>query len=308
MTLFMLLFALLIEQMRPLPVQQVREPLQHFTDAVSERFPHGDTAWWVSMLSATLLTALLSHLLYSLHPLFAFIFGIGVFYLCTGFAYESRFFTDIDLALRMGQLDRARNLLAQWRGGDYRQADASEVARLTIEQALIAAHRNVFGLAFWFVILGPAGVVLYRLSVFLADGWGAEGRQNAASAAGLARRAFVWIDWLPQRLTAAAFSVAGNFEEAVYCWRAQAMRWRAQSPRWRDKTSAILLASGAGALGVRLGMAVHESGGMVERPELGVGNEADVNQMQGTVALIWRALVLCLLALALVTIAGWVGS
>jgi adenosylcobinamide-phosphate synthase len=76
---------------------------------------------------------------------------------------------------------------------------------------------------------------------------------------------------------------------------------------WADRTSGILIAAGAGALGVRLGMPVHETGDIVERPEMGVGDEADADFMQSTVGLVWRALVLCLLMLALLAIAGWVG-
>jgi adenosylcobinamide-phosphate synthase len=69
-----------------------------------------------------------------------------------------------------------------------------------------------------------------------------------------------------------------------------------------------LLASGGGALGVRLGMPIHESGEVVERPEMGVGDEADADFMQSTIGLIWRTLVLVMLLLALMGIAGWVGN
>lgn len=93
----------------------------------------------------------------------------------------------------------------------------------------------------------------------------------------------------------------GDFEGAIYCWRTQAVLWP-------DKSSAILLASGAGALGVRLGMPVHESGGIVDRPELGQGDEASADYMQSTVGLIWRALLVCLFLLVLVGLAGWVGG
>jgi len=311
MALLSLFFALLIEQMQPLQVQRVKEPLQRFAAELAERFDRRQIAWWVLVATATLLTLMMSRLFYAIHPFFAFLFNIGVLYLCCGFGYEGRFFTDIDLALRMGQTDRARNLLSRWRGGDYHQAGAHEIARLAIEQALIAAHRNVFGLGAWFVVFGPAGAVLYRLAALLADGWGEREREALLSpqyAEGFARRAFIVIDWVPQRLTAIAFSVMGNFEDGIYCWRAQARRWQAQAPQWRDKACAVLLAAGAGALGVRLGMPIREAGLLIDRPELGVGEKADINHMQGTVGLVWRALILCLLVLLLITAAGWVGN
>jgi adenosylcobinamide-phosphate synthase len=55
-------------------------------------------------------------------------------------------------------------------------------------------------------------------------------------------------------------------------------------------------------------MPVHESGEIVERPEMGVGEEADADYMQSTVGLVWRALLLCLMMLALLVIASWVGA
>ncbi len=83
--------------------------------------------------------------------------------------------------------------------------------------------------------------------------WGAR-RDAEFGAFGVpAQRASEAIEWLPVRITATVFSMMGNFEDAIYCWRSQAVLW---PERW----SAILIASGGGALGVRLGMPVHEAG------------------------------------------------
>ena len=104
----------------------------------------------------------------------------------------------------------------------------------------------------------------------------------------------------PVRITAAAFAIVGDFEDAVYCWRTQA-------GRWPDEAAGILLASGAGALGVRLGLPIVESGEVTERPELGLGEEADADFMQSGIGLVWRTLVLCLLLLTLLGVASWAG-
>ncbi|MCK0511320.1 CobD/CbiB family protein [Aromatoleum buckelii] len=307
MTLFSLIVALLIEQLRPLPVRQVvLDPLRRFSGVLVDRFNdgrarNGTIAWWLLMLLAVLGGALVFVLLWLIHPTLAFAFNIGVLYLTMGFRQESHYFTDIHLALRMEELARARTLLGEWRGGQYSEASSSEVARLAIEKALVAAHRNVFGVVFWFIVMpGPTGAIFYRLARFLGEEWGQRRDIEFGEFGRFARKAFAVIDWLPARLTAASFSVVGDFEDAVFCWRTQAMLWG-------ERASGILIAAGAGALGVRLGMPVHESGEIVERPEMGVGAEADADYMQSTVGLVWRALVLCLLMLALVVIAGWVG-
>ena len=54
-------------------------------------------------------------------------------------------------------------------------------------------------------------------------------------------------------LTALTFAVVGNFEDAVYCWRSQALAWS-------TRTQGVILAAGAGALGVRLGDTLHQYG------------------------------------------------
>lgn len=308
MTLLSLIVALLLEQVRPLPVRQiVLDPLHRLSGILVERFNDGQArngvvAWLLLVVSLVAAGALAFFLLWLVHPLLAVVFNIAVLYLTMGFRQESHFFTDIHLALRMGELDRARSLLGEWRGGQYVGASSCEVARLAIEEGLVAAHRNVFGVIFWFIILpGPSGALLYRLARFLGEEWGERNDAEFGQFGRFARKAFELIDWLPARLTAASFSVVGDFEDAVFCWRTQAMLWG-------DRASGILIAAGAGALGVRLGMPVHESGEIVERPEMGVGEEADADYMQSTVGLIWRALVLCLLMLALLVIAGWVGT
>ncbi|MFT3758060.1 CobD/CbiB family protein [Thauera sp.] len=307
MTLFALIIALLIEQIRPLPVDRwVLQPLRKLSRSLLERFgdgqaTHGRLIWVGVVVLGSLLTAVLHYLLWEMHPVLAFAFNVVVLFLTMGFRHEGRFFSGIHLALRMGDMEHARALLSEWRGRDCGEADASEVARLAIEQILVSTHRSLFGVAFWFVILpGPSGAVMYRLARFFADEWG-HGVQAESGAGRFARRAFELIDWLPAWLTAASFSVVGDFEGAIYCRRTQAVLWP-------DKSSAILLASGAGALGVRLGMPIHESGGFVDRPELGQGDEADADHMQSTVGLIWRALLVCLFLLALLGLAGWVGG
>ena len=67
----------------------------------------------------------------------------------------------------------------------------------------------------------------------------------------------------------------------------------------------IILAAAAGALGVKLGGVLHQDSGIEYRPQLGDGDEADIDYMLAAVALIWRALVLWLFLILLATIASW---
>jgi len=74
-----------------------------------------------------------------------------------------------------------------------------------------------------------------------------------------------------------------------------------------DDGLGIVLASGAGALGVRLEMLVNRTHAISERVVLGIGEEADVDFIESAVGLVWRALVLWALLLLLLGLAGLVG-
>jgi len=114
----------------------------------------------------------------------------------------------------------------------------------------------------------------------------------------------LWLlDWIPVRLTALSFAIVGDFEDAIYCWRTQAKSWATQEG---GVHAGILLASGAGALGVMLGGPIPVVGAEPDfRPELGLGEPADADTLPSAVGFGWRTLVLWLLLILLLTLAYW---
>jgi len=279
--------ALLLEQWRPIGDRKAwSAALANAANWLEASFNageprHGTIAWLVAVLPAALAAVALHYLLSWLHPLLALAFNVGVLYLTLGFRQFSHFFTGIQAALRDGHVDRARELIGTWRAEPAAHRSREEVIRLSLEEALIASHRHVFGVVFWYMLLpGPSGAILYRLAVFLDRRWSGLGAFGHA-----ASRLRGLLDWPAVRLTAAAFAVVGDFEDAVYCWRTQARAWP-------DAQMGIVLAAGAGAMGVRLGMPLGEIDGPLARPDLGVGDAADQPHFDGTVGLLWRSLVL----------------
>jgi adenosylcobinamide-phosphate synthase len=347
MSLFALITALLLEQLRPLSSRKYLYGwLSGYVNFFQQNFnagehKHGKIAWLIAVLPPLAGAVAAYWLLYRVHPLFAWAFNVLVLYLTMGFRQFSHYFTKIHLALRTGKLDQARSLLSSWRGIPSHEFDSEEVARVTIEQALIASHRNVFGVIAWFVLFsaiglgGAAGALLYRMGQFLRARWGSEddtegripvvresspqlrsynrpvspvvchgsGEDNTGLGefGGFARQAFYFLEWLPIRLTVMTFAIVGNFEDTVYCWRTQAASWP-------DPEAGILLAGGAGALGVRLGMAIPQGGLPFDRPELGVGDDADADFMQSAIGLVWRSVVCWLILLLLLTLANLPGQ
>lgn len=311
MILLSIVITLLLEQIHPLAVERmVRAPVARLAGFLERRFNdgvhlHGAIAWGMGAALPALLLLIGQILAYRVTSMLWLMLAVGTLYLTMGFRQFSHFFTDIHGALRLGDLARARQLLEAWRGYSGDTPSSSEIARLAIEEALLLAHRYVFAPLFWFAVLGPAGAVLYRLTHLLNECWNRPvppGSPDPGEFGRFARQAFAALDGLPVRITAATFAVVGNFEDAVDCWRNQAARWP-------DGGSGILLASGAGALGVMLGMPVHGGirgpDGSADRPGLGLGEEADVDFMQSTIGLVWRSLVLVLAVLALIWISSW---
>jgi adenosylcobinamide-phosphate synthase len=308
MTFFSIICALVLEQFKALPAARIAALQAQLAGFIERHFNggearHGMTAWLVGVALPALLLLILRVALHFSFPLAGFVLDVTVLYLTMGFRQFSHYFTDIQLALRMGEIDRARQLLSEWRGERSDSLGSACIARLAIEQGILSSHRHVFGPLFWFMLLGPAGAVLYRLSMGVAKDWVVPGGPLVESErfGEFAQRAFQFLDWLPARLTAVTFAIVGDFEDAVYCWRTQAAQWP-------DAASGILLSSGAGALGIKLGQPLPGEIDIEARPELGLGDDADVEHLQSATGLVWRALVLCLLLLALLTVASWVGS
>jgi adenosylcobinamide-phosphate synthase len=304
MSLISLIAALLLEQWRPLSdrrylysaVAQYAGYFEHQFNAGEKH--HGIIAWMVAVLPLVLGAWLVYAVLWHVSPLLGLAFNVAALYVTMGFRQFSHYFTDIQLALKQDDLPRARELLAAWRGHSCAGLAAEDLIRLTVEQALAASYRNVFAVIFWFVVLpGPTGAVLYLLSHYLEQRWGKTPSPELSVFGGFSARAFALIDWIPVRLSALTFAIVGDFEDALYCWRTQ-------SGRWNDPSMGIVIAAGAGALGVRLGNPYMRDGVLEERPELGLGDEPDLAHLDSTVGLVWRTLVLWLCMLFLLGIAS----
>jgi adenosylcobinamide-phosphate synthase len=329
MSFFAVLLALIVEQLRPLPQgNPVHEALIGWSRWTARNFDagrahHAWVVWAVTVITPALLVGAVYGLLNWYSSLLALAWDLVVLYLTLGFRQFSHYFTDIRDALEQGQETRARTLLQEWRHLDASELPRTELLRHVIEHALLAAHRHVFGVFFWFVLgsalgLGPVGAVVYRMAEFSARYWSYKSYMlDAPTNERLmlsAQRAFAVIDHVPSRLTAAGFAVVGNFEDAVTCWRQYAARWKLGN-------DGIVLATAAGAVGVALGGAQapelsqrrsrnFDAGALPEDNAAEVstpGAAPQVGHLRSVVGLVWRSVVLWMLLLALLGLANLLG-
>jgi cobalamin biosynthesis protein CobD/CbiB len=308
MAFFTLLAALILESARPLPwagaalasFRRYADRLAH--DMNAGKRMHGTVSWFAAVCPWALAALIVFYLLNWVSPALGWVWTVAVLCGCIGFRDVLQGVREIFDALRAGDVDRARGLLARWRADVPTTYAERDIARAAIEIALVRAHREVFGVIFWFILLpGPAGALLYRLSAQIEQHWGRRGDEEFAAFGAFSRDAFRILDWIPVRLSAIGFAIAGNFEDAVSAWRTQARAWI-------DPAQGIVLASGAGALGVRLGGPTPLEAGVDFRPELGDGDEPDAGYLQSTLSLLWRTLIAWLVLLLLLTLARWVGG
>ena len=334
MSFFAVLFALLIEQARPLArgnlihlnLRRWARWANHSLDAGKPQ--HGWVAWSTAVVVPALLTFVVHWLLWSISVVLAFVWSVAVLYITLGFRQFSHYFTDIRDALDDGDEDSARELLAQWRQVDASELPRSEIVRHVIEYSVLAAHRHVFGVLAWFSILaalglGPAGAVMYRMSEFVSRYWARKSKSSGESASpalqDAAASAWDVIDFVPVRLTSLGFAVVGSFEDAIDCWRNYAQRL----PDGADnRNDGVILAATSGAVNVRLGGEALQAAfspytsqsfqagsdtGSPTATESTPGREPEVAHLRSIVGLVWRSVVLWMVLLALLTLARLLG-
>jgi len=327
MSFFAVLFALVIEQFKPLPRDNwVHHGLMAWVRWTGRNFDAGKEhhAWVVWCVSVLAPGALITAVYLGLHHwslVLALLFDVGVLYLSLGFRQFSHYYTDIRDALERGDETEARRLLAQWQHVDASELPRTELLRHVIEHSLLAAHRHVFGVFFWFVLLsslglGPLGAVLYRMAEFSSRYWSYPSKALGSPAndrlLAISQQLFTLIDHVPSRLTAFGFAVVGNFEEAINSWRRDAALWR-------HANEGVILASAAGAVGVQLGgqaapgvspdrsRTFEAAGEDASSDGSTAGDPPQPGHLRSVVGLVWRSVVLWMLLVALLTLANLVG-
>src|SRR5579884_405416 len=209
----------------------------------------------------------------------ALAFAVAVLYLCWGPGDLER---DAEAVTKAPDSERrAAALAALHAEGAPAPAFAPESL---VEAVFGAALKRWFGVLFWFVLLGPAGALLYRLAQRLA--YAPDGAAVASRPA--AERFALALDFAPAHLMALSLALASNFD-AVF-------------KTWHDYHQA----HGKGYWCLDLGFLAAIARASVDADVAADGNaQTPLVALEDAMVLMRRVLVVWLTLVALVVLGGW---
>lgn len=243
----------------------------------------------VAVLPLVLLVALLQWSLSGhLFGLPSLLFGVGMLVLCWGPRDLDRDVEAILDADDASTRDQAVERLQTIDRPAHLEPKPSLVAAATF-----AAKRRWFAPVFWFFLLGPAGVVLYRL-VALADcrAFGAvlpaENRDGAGRWAAL-------MEWPVVQLMTLSMALVGNFDTVFRAWR------EAGGDQWTLSSNGAVEAAAIASVNAEL-----REDALDYRDAGMAGDQLPMPELRDAMSLIWRMLLLWMVLLALLILAGWI--
>ena len=236
----------------------------------------------VITLGLPLLAAILcGHFLNELSPIFGFVFATFVFIYSLGPELNSALYNYLDALEADDEAniqDTEQELLRGRASGEN-----TEEERL-IQAILVRAHEGLFGIIFWFIVLGFTGALFYCLTVRVHRKY-VDIHGGYAAAAKQLHNILIWPS---ARLMALGFALSGSLVDALEGWR---------NGSDEDRSSEKFIGqTGLGAL---------------QYVPYEADNEFDderaqrIDWIQQTQALINRTLIVWMTALAILTIGNW---
>ncbi len=188
-------------------------------------------------------------------------------------------------AWREGDQALARQAATSLNGATLPPMSSGEgLPQAAVQGLFCYSHERIFGVLFWLVLLGPVGAFAYHLIV-LARRFG-DRHPDSGDGFRQSARGFAWMaGWLPARVTAASFALAGSFIHCAEGWRAR------RHLSGLDGNAELLAATGFGALGLAPSSSLRE---LLDQA------------LNDARSLIRRAIVVWLAAITLLTLFGWV--
>ncbi len=194
-------------------------------------------------------------------------------------------------ALEENNISLAKNRVAMIVSRQTDKMTENNIRKATIESVLENGADAIFAPIFWFIVAGPAGAILYRLSNTLDAMWGYKNQKFIYFGWATARFDDL-LNWIPARLTALSYALLGQTKQALHCWKTQAKQL--DSPN-----AGPVMTSGAGALNLQLGGPAWYHGALKNKVYFGSNQQPNNHDINRANTLITSSLILWLLAIIL---------
>ena len=182
-------------------------------------------------------------------------------------------------------------------GRDTEGMEAAEVSRAAIESAAENLSDGVVAPALWFMVAGLPGMAAYK-AVNTADSMIGHRTPRHEAFGWAAARVDDALNWIPARATALGLAAVSGVLRQWPAIASDARRHRSPNAGWPE-------AAAARALGVALSGPRRYGGRVADEPFVNPAGRHDANaeDIDRTVALLWRAWALLLAATALLALA-----
>lgn len=219
------------------------------------------------------------------------VLSAAVLYLCIAANSLQQHADAVRQALEDGNLAVARQRVGYIVSRETDNLDATEVCRAGIESVLENGADAIFAPLFWFVVFGPFGVLLHRLSNTLDAMWGYK-NQRYQHFGWTAARLDDLLNWIPARLTAVSYAVLGKTSLALLAWSREASLL--DSPN-----AGPVMTAGAGALDLQLGGPAIYHGQLKAKPWFGGEHTPTPTDINRACELVKRCLLLWIVVIAI---------
>jgi len=229
-------------------------------------------------------------------PLISSIISPVILYFCIAANSLKQHALLVFQALDNNDLKLAKNRVAMIVSRETDKMTEDDVCKATIESVLENGADAVFAPIFWFIIAGPIGAILYRLSNTLDAMWGYK-NQRFLHFGWAAARFDDLLNWIPARLTALSYAVLGNTKQALTCWKAQ-------SPLLDSPNAGPVMTSGAGSLNIQLGGPAWYHGKLKNKVYFGAKKPAVSNDINRANTLINSNIILWIFIIIIIEFSG----
>ncbi len=192
---------------------RLRARAEQLTSDLAQRFPSG---WIFSALLIYAAPLLLLGLLLILvdqraYGLLTMIVHVGVLLIAFDRIQPGRMAQDFLSSWREGDVDEcARYIKRRLAAAEFPDlGDEDALGNFFSKQLIYRWFERMFVMFFWYIPTGPMGVLICYITYQLRDSHRADQAQEEVE---LVARIIQVLEWLPLRLLALAFSLAGNFE------------------------------------------------------------------------------------------------